>query len=141
MSEHSFDDIDDLQRKPEIEGKEGTLVEFPGGRWIRVLAASDNNPKWVARRKAIAAGTRRLAGAEANDARYRAFIVPFFAEALVIGWGGWKSKGVELPYTPAACVALLLKADDVYAALSATVYDDKKFRGDKIEVVIAEAGE
>lgn len=141
MSDYSFDDIDDLQRKRDIEGKTGTPIYFPGERWIQVLAASDANPKWLARRKIIAEGTRRLANAEANDGRYRAFIVPHIAEALCIGWGGWKVNGVEIEFSTEACKALLLKADDVYAAVTQVMYDDKKFRGDRIEVLTKEAGE
>jgi hypothetical protein len=141
LSDYSFDEIDDLQRNREIEGKTGTVIYFPGDRWIRMLAATDANPKWMARRKIIAEGTRRLANAEANDARYRAFIVPHIAEALCIGWGGWRVKGAEIDFSPEACKALLLKADDVYATVSQVMYDDKKFRGDRIEAVIKEAGE
>jgi hypothetical protein len=141
LSDYSFDEIDDLQRNREIEGKTGTVIYFPGDRWIRMLAATDANPKWMARRKIIAEGTRRLANAEANDARYRAFIAPHIAEALCIGWGGWRVNGAEIDFSTEACKALLLKADDVYATISQVMYDDKKFRGDRIEAVIKEAGE
>lgn len=140
MNDYSFDDLSDLQRNREIEGKTGTPVYFPGDRWIQVLAASDANPKWMARRKIVEEGTRRLANAEANNRRYREFIVPHLAEALCIGWGGWKVNGVEIEFSAEACKALLLKADDVYAAILQIVYDDKKFRGDRIEVLAAEAG-
>jgi len=141
MNDYDFDDVGDLQRNLEIEGKTGTPVFFPGDRWIQVLAASDANPKWLARRKIVEEGTRRLANAEANNRRYRAFIVPHLAEALCIGWGGWKVSGVEIEFSTEACKALLLKADDVYTAILQIVYDDKKFRGDRIEVLTREAGE
>lgn len=137
---YHFDDIDGLKRKPEIEGKTGTVIDLPGDRWIRVLAASDANPKWTAYRKAIAEGTRRLAGAEASDERYRRFIVPYYAEALCIDWGGFTNQGAEIPFSVSACKALLMMADDVYAAVAATVYDTKNFRGARIQALVDEAG-
>lgn len=141
MTDYSFDDIDELQRNREIEGKTGTPIYFPGERFIQVLAATDANPKWMARRKIIADGTRRLANAEAGDNRYRAFIVPHIAECLCIGWGGWKVGGVEIEFSTEACKALLMKADDVYAAVVQVMNNDKMFRGARIEAVTKQAGE
>lgn len=134
----SFDDVDGLQRKPDIEGKTGTVVDFPGDRWIRVLAASDNNPRWKPRMKIVSEGTRRLSNAQASNKRYREFIVPHIAEGLGVDWGGWKSAGVDIPYSAEAFKALLMTADDVYAAVLAVMHDDTKFRGDRIQVVADE---
>lgn len=140
MNDYSFDDVDELQRQPEIEGTVGTVIDFPGERWIRVLAASDKNPKWKARQKIVGEGSRRLRNAEASDEKYRAFMVPHLAEALCIEWGGWKSGGTEIPFSTEACKALLMKADDVYRGVLDVVSDDKKFRGARVEVVVAQAG-
>lgn len=141
MSEYSFDGIDELKRNREIEGKTGIRLEFPGGRWIQVLAATDANPKWVARRDIITRETRRLANAKADDARYREFIVPHLVAGLCIDWGGWKNSGVEIPFSAPACKALLMEADDAYAAIMGVMNDDKNYRANRVEVLVAEAGE
>jgi hypothetical protein len=138
--QYKFDGIDELKRKPEIEGKTGTVIWLPGGRWIRVLCASDANPKWLAYRKIVNEGTVRLASAEAGDERYRQFVVPYYAKALCIEWGGWTSSGVEVPFSEEAVTAAMLQADDVFRAVHATVRDDKNFRGQHVEAVVKEAG-
>ncbi len=141
MSDYSFDDLDALQRQRDIEGKTGTRLDFPGiaGSSCWRPPTRTRNGWRDARSSPRAPGDS--ANAEANDGRYRAFIVPHIAEALCIGWGGWKNNGVEIEFSAEACKALLLKADDVYAAVSAVMFDDKKFRGDRIEVLTKEAGE
>lgn len=140
MTEYKFDGIEELQRKPDIEGKIGSVIDLPGGRWLRVLAASDNNPKWVARRKIVSEATRRMSNADVSDERYRKFMVPHLAEALVIDWGGIKTDGVEIPFSVEACKAFLMVADDAFTAITEIIYDNKKFRGDRIEVIVENAG-
>src|SRR3954447_18438214 len=136
--QYTFDGIDDLKRNREIEGKTGTVIYFPGGRWIRVLCASDANPKWLAYRKIVNEGTVRLANAEAGDERYREFVAPYYAKALCTDWGGWKTDGIEIPFSEEAVTAAMLQADDVFRTIHAIVRDDKNFRGQHVEAVVRE---
>ncbi len=65
-----FDDIEDLKRKPGIEAK-GTRVGFPAAadgtkRWMRIAAATFNNPYWRAQQDRIIAQINAFAQAN-ND--------------------------------------------------------------------------
>lgn len=132
-----FDDIEDFQRNREIEA-EGTIIGFSGGRWIKVAAASDANPKWRARGEKILAEMNRLRNAKASPERIRAFLAKHYAECLGRDWGGWKSKGVEIPYSDEAFTALMIKGDDVYATIDQIVFETKNFRGQRIEAIVDE---
>lgn len=136
--DYEFDDVEDLQRNRKLE-EEGTVVGFPGGRWIKVAAASDANPLWRAQSEKIANELGRLRNARAGADRVRAFLSKKYAELLGRDWGGWTAKGVELPYSKEAFEALLLKADDVYAAVDAIVFETKNYRGARIEAVVEAA--
>ena len=136
--EFEVDDIEELQRKPEIEGKIGTPLYFSGERSLQVLAATEHNPKWMARRKIIMEGWRRLVNQGAKPARVREFLSPHLAEALIIGCSGWKSKGVEIPYSPEFGRYLMLNADDAYASVFQIMDDTTRFRGEQLEVVVDE---
>lgn len=138
MADYVFDDTEELDRNPEIEGKTGTVLDFPGDRWIRILAATDYNPKWKARKKIIDEAVARLNNSGAGDERYRKFWAPHIAECLGVDWGGWKANGAEIPYSAEAFKALLLSKYDVYRVCMLTMRDDSKYRGDRIEVVIAQ---
>jgi hypothetical protein len=137
---YDFDNADELTRNREIEGKTGTVILFSRGRWIRVLCASDANPAWVDVRKEVNEGTVRLANAEAGDEPYRRFIVPYYAKALCTEWGGFKSKGVDVPFSKEAVTAAMLAMDDVFRGVHQTVRDDKNFRGQNVEAVVRDAG-
>lgn len=144
-NDFEFDDIERLQRRPDIEGKEGTVVDFPDApdgtrRWMRVLAATDKNPKWKAQSEILGRELTRLRNAEASLQRIRDFLAQKFAECCVIEWGGWKSKGVEIPLSVKACAALLRAADDVYDIVDGVVWESKNFRGERLKAVVDEAG-
>lgn len=136
---YEFDNIEDLQRKPEIES-EGTELGLPGGITLIVRAASDANPLWRAQSDKIGREVRRLRNARAKNDRVRAFIAPKYAQLLVKDWKGVKSKGVEIPYSVEACTAFLLKADDAFTAVDEMVWDTQNFRGDRVEAIVDRAG-
>lgn len=132
---YRFDDIEDFQRQREIEDQ-GTVVNFPGDRWIRIAAASDGNAMWRTHSEKLLNELNRLRNAKAPAERVRAFLASKYAALCGRGWGGWKAAGVEIPYSPAAFEALLLAADDVYATVDQIVWETKNFRGAKIEAVV-----
>ena len=137
--EYVFDNIAVMQRDREIEGEKGTELGLPGGITLQVLAASDANPRWRNRSEEITAELNRLRNARADNVRTRKYLSRIYAECLVIGWRGVKSKGVELPFSVEACAAFLRQADDAYAAIDNVVYDNRNFRQQRIEVLIEEA--
>lgn len=136
---YEFDNIEDLQRKPEIES-EGTERGLPGGITLIVRAASDANPLWRAQSDKIGREVRRLRNARAKNERVRAFIAPKYAQLLVKDWKGVKSKGVDIPYSVEACTAFLLAADDAFTAVDEMVWDTQNFRGDRVEAIVERAG-
>lgn len=132
-------DLDEFERKPEIESRIGTVMHFTKGRWMRVLAATDRNPRWIARRKRIQEDLRQLPPDLTED-QLKDVMAPHYAAALIIDWGGWKSgDGTDLPLTPELATFVLRKID-IYRAVQKTVTDDLNFRGAEIEVVTKEVG-
>lgn len=134
--EYVFDNIESMQRNEEIEGKTGTELGLPGGITLTVLAASDANPRWRMRSEEIAAELRRLANARATPQRQREYLCKIYAECLVIGWRGVKSKGIEIPFSVEACRAFLMAAFDAYNAVDAMVYETKNFRGQRVTAIV-----
>lgn len=141
MKEYRFDNIGAMQRNREIEGEKGTELGLPGGITLFVLAATDANPKWRSRSEEITNELRRLNNAKATSDRVRTYLSRIYAETLVLGWANVKTEGVEVPFSVEACTAFLRQADDAYAAVDHVVYDTKNFRGERIEAVVAAAGE
>lgn len=141
MKEYRFDNIGAMQRNREIEGEKGTELGLPGGIKLFVLAATDANPKWRSRSEEITNELRRLNNAKATSDRVRTYLSRIYAETLVLGWDGVKTEGVAVPFSVEACTAFLRQADDAYAAIDNVVYDTKNFRGERIEAVVAAAGE
>lgn len=139
-TEYQFDGIEPMQRNREIEGEKGAELGLPGGITLTVLAASDANPRWRNRGDEITAELNRLRNARAPSERTRKYLATIYSQCLVIGWKGVKSKGVEVPFSPEACAAFLMAADDAYAAVDEVVYLTKNFRGARIEAVIEQAG-
>ena len=141
MSDYSFDNIDTLKRDRSIEGEIGTEIGLPGGITLRVLAASDANPRWRNRSDEITAELNRLRNARAPNERTRKYLSTIFSQTIVISWSGVKSHGVEIPFSAEACAAFLLQADDAYAATEAVIWDTKNFRGARVEATVAAVGE
>lgn len=139
MSDYEFDNIEDLQRKRDIE-EEGTEIGLDGGITLIVRAATDANPAWKAAAPSIEKELRRLRNARATNDRLRKYLAPLYARHLVRDWQGVKSKGVAVPYSADACTAFLLAADDAYAAVDNIVYDTKNFRSARIEAIVDHAG-
>lgn len=140
-SEYQFDGIEPMQRNREIEGEKGTELGLPGGITLTVLAATDANPRWRNRGDEIAAELNRLRNARAPGERTRKYLATIYSQCLVIGWSGVKGKGADIPFSPEACAAFLMQADDAYAAVDNVVYETKNFRGARIEAVISQVGE
>lgn len=133
-------DLDEFKRRPDIEAKIGTVIRFTKGRWMRVLAASDRNPRWIARRLRIREDLRQLPP-DLDEEQLQHIMAPHYAEALVIDWGGWKSgDGTNLPCTPEVVTFVLRNGTDVYRAVHKVVQSDENFRGAEIEVATREVG-
>ena len=135
-TKYTFDNIEALQRNREIEGEAGTEIGLPGGITLTVLAASDANPRWEARREKTQIELRRLNNANASAQRKTAFLARVYAECLMKDWRGVKSGGVEIPFSVEACTAFLQQCDDAFLAIDAVVYDTKMFRGERIAVAV-----
>ena len=135
---YEFDNIEEMQRKRDIEA-EGTELGLPGDITLVVRAASDANPAWRAASAAIGKELRRLRNARATNEELRHYLAPQYARHLVKGWRGVKSKGVEVPYSVEACTAFLLAADDAYAAVDQIVYDTQNFRSARVETIVEHA--
>jgi hypothetical protein len=136
--DYEFDNIEDLQRKPEIEA-EGVELGLDGDITLIVRAATDANPAWKAAMPTISKEIRRLRNARASAERLRKYLAPLYARLLVKDWRGVKSKDVEVPYSVEACTAFLLKADDAYTAVDEMVYDTKNFRSARVEAIVEHA--
>lgn len=146
MTDYVFDDVEEMKRDLEVEGKTGTVVDFPDApdgteRWMRLLAATDANPRWKADQVKILAGWRRLVNAKAPAAKIRKYFAPIYARCLVIEWGGWRIQGAEIPLSVEACTALLLQADDAYDIIDDMVWKTQNFRGQRIEASVKKLGE
>lgn len=139
MSDYEFDNIEDLQRKRDLES-EGVEVGLPGEITLIVRAATDANPSWKANGDKISRELRRLRNARASNEQLRKYLAPQYARHLVKGWRGVRSKGVEVPYSVEACTAFLLVADDAYSAVDQIVYDTQNFRAARVETIIDHAG-
>lgn len=138
--EYVFDNVESMLRDKDIEGRTGTELGLPNGSTLIVLCASDANPRWRMRSEEINNELRRLKNAGAPNEKVRHWLAGKFAECLVIGWRDVTSKGVAVPFSVEACAAYLRKVDDAYAAVDAMVWDTKNYRGQRIEAVVAEAG-
>lgn len=137
--DYQFDNIEELQRKRDIEAA-GTELGLPGDITLIVAAASDANPSWRTASPSIMKELRRLRNARANNETVRAYLAPMYARHLVKGWRGVKSKGIDVPFSIEACTAFLLAADDAYAAVDQIVYDTQNFRSSRIDALIEHAG-
>ncbi len=140
ITRYTFDDVEEFKRRPEIEAK-GAIFGFPGGRkkrWMRVAAATDNNPFWRAERDRIVKHLNDLQTAEAPAEVEKEYLAEKFAKLLVRDWGGWEAAGVEIPFSAEAVFALLMQTDDPYKLLRGVVFDDGKFRNERADLVIAE---
>ncbi len=137
---YEFDDIDTMKRNPAIEAG-GTRVGFPGGngrRWMRIAAATSNNPLWKAHADSIRRQLKAFDLAKAPESEVRSFLAEKYARLLVRDWGEWYSKGVEIPYSPEAVTALLIEADDAYKIVNGMVWDDDNFRAEEVRAVLEE---
>lgn len=151
MSEFNFSpSLDHLKRRPDIEGEAGTELGIDGGITLIVLAASDNNPKWRAKRTEGLNELKRLENAHAPADRVRSRAAQLYAESIVIGWyyvdtdgkrfdGPLDANGNAIPFTREACKAFLEEFHDAFTAVERVVYDTKNFRGARVEVIF-EAG-
>jgi hypothetical protein len=137
--DYEFDNIEELQRKRDIEA-EGTELGLPGDITLVVRAATDANPLWRTASVAIGKELRRLRNARATNEQLRNYLAPQYARHLVKGWRGVRIKGVEVPYSVEACTAFLLAADDAYTAVDEMVYDTLNFRGERVGAIIEHAG-
>lgn len=140
-AEYTFDGIEPMKRNRDIEGETGTELGLPGGITLTVLAASDANPRWRQRSSEITSELNRLRNALADSTRVRTYLARIYSQTLVIGWKGVKGNGADIPFSPEACAAFLMQADDAYAAVDNIVYDTKNFRGARVEAVVAQSGE
>ncbi len=136
---YEFDNIDELQRKRDIEA-EGIELGLPGNITLIVRAASDANPAWRSASAAIGKELRRLKNARATNEDLRKYLCSQYARHLVNGWRGVKIKGVEVPFSVEACTAFLLAADDAYTAVDQIVYDTENFRSARVGAIIEHVG-
>ena len=138
MSEFKFGNIDHLKRRKDIEGETGTLLGIEGTDIkLRVLAATDYNPRWRHVRAKVIAEINRLRNAREDEVVVRAYLARVYSEAIVIDWSGvTDADGNDIPFTKEACRQFLTEADDVMTTLENIVYESKHFRGQMITAVV-----
>lgn len=152
MSEFDFSPtLNHLKRDLKIEGETGTELGLEGGVTLIVLAATDANPAWKAKRGPAGAELNRLRNAHADQKALRARTIALYVDAIVIGWyyvdaaekrhaGPLDREGNAIPFTKEACRAFLETFDDAFAAVEAVIYDTQKFRGARVEAVVESSG-
>lgn len=132
-----FGNIEGLKRNLKIEGDIGTPLGLPGGITLRILAATDANPRWKAGGDKYRREIRALVRANASDDRQKQFFAEHLTKLIVKDWEGvTDDEGNVVPFTREACEAFLLEADDAVEAILGTMSDTKNFRGERIEAVI-----
>lgn len=137
MTDFQFGNVEHLKRNLEIEGEKGTELGLEGGITLTVLAATDANPMWRARRDTVRAELNRLTNAKADPTRTRTFLARIYSETIVKGWSGVvDSQGNAIPFTRDACEAFLYQVDDAFNALEGIIFDTKNFRGQRIEAIV-----
>lgn len=140
METFKFDNIDQLQRRRDIECN-GVRLGLPGDIELIVRAASDANPLWKAQSERINAQLRAFVTARAGEGEIRAYLARKFAELLVKDWPkAPKANGEPVPFSVDACEAFLLQADDAFAALDGMVWETKNFRTTMVTAVIEHLG-
>lgn len=135
---YQFDDIEDLQRKLDIE-RDGVEVEIPGDRFLTLRAASDGNPLWKKQAESILNEMNRLRNAKASNERMREFLAEKYATLIIKSWRGVKIGGREIDYNPELGVSFLLQAFDVYQIVDGFVWDTKNFRSQRAKIVVDDA--
>ena len=135
---YQFDDIEDLQRKLEIE-RDGVEVEIPGDRFLTLRAASDGNPLWKKQAESILNEMGRLRNAKASAERLREFLAEKYATLIIKSWRGVKIGGQEIEYNPELGLAFLLQAFDVYTIVDGFVWDTKNYRTQRARVIVDDA--
>ena len=147
MSDYEFANVEHLKRDLAIEGETGTELGLEGGITLIVLAATDANPRWKARREQIRAELNRLANAKAEGKRSRDYLAGIYAETIVKGWhyvdadgnrhaGPLDKVGNAIPFSRDACASFLRQADDAYTAVDTIIYETRNFRGARIEAIV-----
>lgn len=140
LSRYKFDDVDEFKRRPELEAK-GVLFGFPGGkkkRWMRIAAATENNPFWRAELDRIRKHLNELSAAEAPISVEKEYLAEKIAKLLIRDWGGWEADGVEIPFSTEAAFALLMSTDDIYQRIRGIMFNDANYRTERADLVLAE---
>jgi hypothetical protein len=152
MSDYEFSPIfDDLKTNADIEGKTGApLAIGRSGISLIVLAATDENPRWVAKSKDARRELRRLENLNAPKERRRARAIQLYVDAIIIDWFYVDSEGVKhpgppdasgnfVPFSREAITAFLTGYSDAFRAVENTIYEESNFRGAKLEAVFDSA--
>ena len=135
-----FKGVDQQKRNRELEGVIGAELGLAGGITLRVLAATDANPRWKQFGQTYRDEVGRLIRAKASDERVKAFQAEHFARLFVIGWDVLNEDDDRpIPLTHEACVDFLLESDDAIPAIQATVFENQNFRGARIEAIVNSA--
>ena len=142
LDNYDFDDIEELQRNPTLEA-EGVEVEIPAAadgtpRFLHLRAATDANPQWRANAEKMLNEVNRLRNARASAERIREFQARNYSRFLIKDWKGVKVKGNEIPYSPDAGFAFLMKAYDIFTIVEGYVTDTRNFRAERNRVVVGE---
>ena len=137
----TFSNIEELKRNREVEGSLGIHVKYTDEIYLHVLAISDANPRWTAKAKAAFAEINRLENIGAPETDRELRFAQLMADAVVLGWhggidddGNFKTGGPRdedgrfIPFTPEACAAFLLAADDILQDLMARCRETRNFR-------------
>lgn len=137
-----FRNIDHLKRDRQLEGEIGIDLKVDSNTFLRVLCASDANPRWTDKFDKALAEIRRLTNNGAPPEERSRRYARLFADAIVIGWhGGLDAEGNEkpcpvvddatgelVPFSTPNCYDYLCQADDVNESILEFVVEKKNFR-------------
>lgn len=145
----TFSNIDELKRNREIEGTVGIHVKYTDEIFLHVLAISDANPRWTEKAKKAFDELNRLTNIGAPDSQREERFARLLAETVVLNWhggiddgGNFKPGGPRdadgrfVPFTPEACVAFLVQADDIVEDLLTRCRETRNFRVQRAQAIV-----
>lgn len=128
MTDMKFDGFDDYNLDPDLESGSGVDLEY-GEKIIRIHRAGGSNRKYERIYSAkLKPHRRKLQLGTIEPELLRRIQIEAFAEAVVVGWSGIKSGGVDVPFSASACVDLFNALPELFDDVQRAAGDISLFR-------------
>jgi hypothetical protein len=145
MTEFDFDDagLESYTTDADREAESGIWVKFPGDRAFRILRAGGSNKEFLrAFRLAIRPYKRQLDKDTMDPATSDKLTRELYARHIIKDWSGIKTKaGVEIPYSPEACVAFMTRYPEILNDLVTLASEMATFQDRVLEEAKTSLGE